>query len=127
METNPASSPTCPACGSTLRQTKEGKDAKGRQRFQCQQCARFYILAPQPRGYEADLRHQAVRLYVEGLSFRKIARILSVHHQTVINWIRQDEAIRPPAPLPKNVEVTEMDELYTFLQKKSKRSILPRS
>ena len=118
---------TCPACGSTHRQTKEGKDTKGKQRYQCQNCARFYILEPQPRGYDAELRHRAVQLYVEGLSFRKIARLLGVHHQTVILWIRADEARRPTAPMPQSVEVIEMDELYTFVEKKSAGSTLPPS
>ena len=117
----------CPSCGSTHRQTKEGKDAKGKQRYQCQNCSRFYILEPKPRGYEPELRHRAVQWYMEGLSFRKIARLLGVHHQTVILWIRADEAVRPPAPMPQSVEVIEMDELYTFVEKKSVASTLPPS
>ena len=118
MSTEPRSLPTCPACGSSHRQTKEGHDRKGKPRYQCQNCQRYYILSPTPRGHEPALHQEAARLYVEGLSFRKIARLLGVNHQTVINWIRQDEAKRPAAPLPEGVEVIEMDELYTFVQKK---------
>ena len=71
------------------------------------------------------LRHRAVCLYVAGLSFRKIARLLGVHHPTVINWIRADEAARPAAALPHSVDVIEMDELYTFAPKKTGVSMAP--
>ena len=38
-------------------------------------------------GYLDQLRRQAVAFYVDGLNFRRIARHLQVHPQTVINWI----------------------------------------
>ena len=37
-------------------------------------------------------------MYVDGLNFRRIARHLSVNHQTVINWIRAPAANIPPLP-----------------------------
>ena len=39
----------------------------------------------------------ALKMYVDGLNFRRIARLLSVSHQTVINWVN-DAAQRLPAP-----------------------------
>ena len=119
METQTPLTLSCPACGSSYRQTKDGKNLSGKQRYQCHDCSRLYLLDPKPRGYEAPLRQQAAGLYVEGLSFRKIARLLKVHHQTIINWIRAEEASRPAALLPENVEAVEMDELYTFVEKKT--------
>ena len=112
---------TCPRCGSTHRQTKEGYNPTGKQRYQCQDCGRFYLLAPDPPGYPLEMRQQALRLYADGLSFRQAARHLKVNHQTVINWINADAAKRAKTapPLPEQVEVVEMDELYTFSQKKS--------
>ena len=115
MENSP---PGCPACGSQHRQTKEGSDRKGQQRYQCQNCRRFYILHPTLRGKETELKHRALQMYVEGLGFRRIARLLGVPHQSVINWVRNDEKKRPPAPLPDTVETIEMDEIYTFIEKK---------
>ena len=81
---------------------------------------------PKTRGYDLDLRRQALKLYVDGTSFRRIARHLSVNHQTVINWVNQGAANLPAPPLPKErqkeapVETLELDELFTFVsQKKS--------
>ena len=65
-------------------------------------------------------------MYIDGLNFRRIARHLSVNHQSVINWIRAAVANIPPPPTSAArqgelaVEVLELDELYTFVaQKKS--------
>lgn len=37
-------------------------------------------------GYEATVRDQAVKLYLEGMNLRRMGRILGVHHQSVANW-----------------------------------------
>ena len=78
------------------------------------------------RGYNLALRRQALKLYVDGMNFRRIARHLEVNHQTVINWVNQAAANLPAPPLPKerqsekSVDTLELDELYTFVsQKKS--------
>ena len=125
MEPSLTSTPTCLACGSTHRRTKEGTDAKQQQRCPCQSCRRFYIRSPQTHGYDATLRHDAVRLYMQGLWFRKIGRLLGVPHQSVINGVRHEEATRPAAALPASVNGIERDELYTFVEEKTRPSMLP--
>lgn len=40
---------------------------------------------PQHRGYSEEKRLEAIQLYVDGTNFRRFARQLGVHHQTVIN------------------------------------------
>ena len=76
---------------------------------------------PKTRGYDLDLRRQALKLYVDGTNFRRIARHLSVNHQTAINWVNQAAANLPAPPLPKErhtevaAEVLEFDELFTFV------------
>ena len=63
-----------------------------------------------------------MRLYVDGMNFRRIARQLGVNHQTVINWINAHVAHLPQQPtLPDEVTVVEQDELFTFIgDKKTK-------
>ena len=112
----------CPACGSVHRQIKYGKNSTGKQQYQCHDCKRRYVQDPQPNALAPSLRQQAVRLYLEGNNFRRSARLLGVNHQTVINWIRQEEAAQPPAPLPEKTIVIEMDELYALHQKKGSGS-----
>jgi len=65
----------------------------------------------------------ALRLYVEGNSQRAIGRILGVSQQSVANWINDYVDKLPPAPMPFKPQDAELDELYTFVQKKKTKSI----
>jgi transposase len=73
-------------------------------------------------GYDQATREMAVRLYLEGMSFRGVGKVLNVHYLSVINWVNAQAATLPeqvtdPAP----TETVETDELFTFIgQKKSK-------
>ncbi len=106
---------TCPACESKERQVKNGLNPSGSQRYRCQGCGRVYTPAPKPLGYEAAVRQQAIQLYVDGQNQRRIARTLGVNHQSVANWIRAHAQQLPPAPLPEVSQVSELDELFTFV------------
>lgn len=112
---------TCPKCAQTRYQIKDGLTGAGSQRVRCRPCGHRYTAAPKAQGYRAELRTQALKLSVDGLNFRRIARVLGVHHQTVINWVTAAAERLPEAlPAPAAVETVELDELYTFVgQKKS--------
>jgi len=112
----------CPHCQESSQQIKIGFNASGSQRWRCKACGRKYTPQPKPQGYRDEIRQQAVRLYVDGLNYRRIARHLGVHHQTVINWINAHIAALPEMPpLPEEITVVEQDELYTFVgDKKTK-------
>lgn len=69
-------------------------------------------------GYPEALRQQAVKLYVDGMNYRRIARHLRVDHKSVINWVKAYTDQLPPAPVPSDVNNAELDELFTFVGKK---------
>lgn len=81
-----------------------------------------YTPVRQHHGYAPELRHQAVRLYVDGTNFRRIARQLGGNHQTVINWINAYVATLPPAVVPAQPDTLELDELQTFVGEKKTKS-----
>ena len=110
----------CPYCHATSKQVKNGKNDSGSQRYQCRVCQRRYTPEPKENGYPTVLRQQAVKLYADGVSFRRIARHLGVDHVTVMHWVKAHADQLPDAPLPaeKPLHVVEMDELYTFVGKK---------
>ena len=81
-----------------------------------------YTPEPYLNGYNKDKKITALRLYLEGNSMRGIGRLLNIHHQTVANWLEELADKLPPAPLPENVEVGELDEMYTSIQGKDKKS-----
>jgi transposase len=69
----------------------------------------------------------AMRLYLEGNSQRAIGRILKIGQQTVANWVEAYVDKLPPASMPEQPQEAELDELYTFLQKKKTKSTSQRS
>jgi transposase-like protein len=114
---------TCPKCQAQTRQVKSGRNATGSQRYKCQQCGSRYTPEPKPSGYEERVREQAVKLYVDGMSFRRIARHLGVNHQSIINWVNAHIARLPAqTPQPERVTTIEMDELFTDVSKKKTKS-----
>ena len=71
-------------------------------------------------------------LYIEGLSFRRIARVLGVNHQTVVNWVTAHQKVLEQSgekTLPSeeaalaSCEVVELDEIHTFIgQRRDKQT-----
>lgn len=112
----------CPHCQSEERQVKSGLTEVGSQRYKCQVCQRRYTPKPKPRGYSSEVRLKAVRMYVDGMNLRRIARHLGVSHQSVANWVNAFAARLPNAPVPENIDTVELDELYTFIQRKKTAS-----
>jgi len=90
-------------------------------------CGCKYTPEPKPRGYPAEMRQQALRLYVDGMNLRRIGRHLGIHHRTVSLWVKAHAANLPEAPMPEEVKEAEMDELFTFIGHKKTESTSLRS
>lgn len=113
---------TCLHCNATAL-VKAGCNPSGSQRYQCKVCHRYCTPTPNPQGYSEPERKRALEFYLEGLGLRRIARFLNTHHQTIANWINQYHAQLPHTPpQPPTSEVTELDELYTFVGSKKTES-----
>ena len=120
----------CPHCQSARRQNKAGFTRFKSQRYRCAACARVYTPVPKPQGQPASVRQEAVRYSLEGLSQRKVARLLGVSQQSVANWLTQaaltlqqmqahGKTPLVPAGLAAFSEgVMEQDEHYTFCNAK---------
>ena len=105
----------CPHCQNEEDQVKAGKTRTGSQRYKCKPCKRVYTPEPKHQGYPDEIRHEAVRMYIDGQNFRRIARHLGVDHKSVINWVNAHAAQQKQAPMPDDVNNAEMDELFTFI------------
>ena len=108
----------CPHC-QTENVVKNGISMHGRQRFLCRRCHRTFG-EQDGRRVSADTQAQAQRLYLEGVGFRGIERLLGVSHVSVMNWVKAKAQALPPWPGvdPAEVEWVECDELCTFIGKK---------
>jgi uncharacterized protein YjcR len=60
-----------------------------------------------------------VKLYLDGMNYRRVGRQLGVDHVTVMNWVR-DEALRTPVLPPETTtsSALELDELFTAIAPK---------
>jgi transposase-like protein len=118
---------SCPKCHRTERQNRAGKTGGGSQRYRCMYCQIKYTPEPKAWAYDEQTRQEALELYVDGMSFRRIARHLGVHHRTVSLWVKAKAGRLPEAPVPEEVKNAEMDELFTFIGEKKSRSTSSRS
>ena len=76
----------CPKC----RSEKLVKDGiiKTRQRYLCKDCDYRHTVVCKSTGKSAEIKRMALMMYLEGLGFNSIARILKVSHVAVLKWIR---------------------------------------
>ena len=101
---------------------KDGKNPSGSQRYKCKACKSRYTPQPKLIGYSEAFKLQAIKLYVDGMNLRRIARHLEISPQSVSNWVNAYVAQLPNAPTPEEVEKVELDELFTFIGEKKTKS-----
>ncbi len=112
----------CPECNST--HIRKNGSRKGKQRYICADCQRqFLSVYEPPKGYSNNLKRECLELYLNGMGFRAIERVKHVHHTTIIHWVKQLGSRLEDAPLESKIpEVTELDELQTFVGSKKTNS-----
>lgn len=78
---------TCPQCQSK-KVVKSGV-VKEKQRYKCKDCG--YHFTVNKIGKQIDMYYvtKALQLYLEGLTYREIERILGVSHVSVMNWVKK--------------------------------------
>ena len=126
MEYNPTQwalhniSMKCPKCEST-QISKNGRH-HGNQNYICLHCGRQFVESYSPKGYSDDVKQLRLKMYLNGMGFRGIERVTGINHNTIINWVRQAGKALPDAPESDEIpEVTELDELQTFVGAKKIR------
>ena len=110
----------CPKCSSVER-IKAGLSNAKMQRFKCKGCGCHYTRSDK-KGYPLILRRQAIQLYLSGLGFRAVGRILNVSNVTVLNWVHGlKEQLDDFKSLEVNkVKVLEINEVYKHIRSKNK-------
>jgi transposase-like protein len=83
----------CPRCQS-YEVVKSGI-VGGRQRHKCKSCAFFFTVDKLGKRIDPYYVTKALQLYMEGLSFREIERLLGISHVSVMNWVKQYNIQKP--------------------------------
>ena len=108
---------TCPVC-SSLNIKKNGINKQGKQRYRCKECARQFILKYSYRAYLKYIRELIVPMCLNGSGIRDISRVLRVSATTVMKVIDREAKNLPKAELPAQIADAELDEMWTFIEKK---------
>ena len=107
----------CPHCQS--EDIAKSGVVKGRQRFRCRSCNYHFTVLKQGKNIDPYYVIKALQLYIEGVTFREIERILGISHVSVMNWVR-----RYNIKAPENYEyrptykVLSHGELLEFLARR---------
>ena len=105
----------CPSC-------EKSHYVKHVQRYLCKCCGYKFTVAKRGKAIEKQYVVRAVQLYLEGMGFRAIKRVLGVSHVSVMNWVKQlGEGIELIRMEEKEVAVAEVDELCSFVGAKKIR------
>jgi transposase-like protein len=104
----------CPKCNSD--QIRKDGVVNEKQRYLCKKC--YYHFTVLERGMPKEIKRQAIELYLEGLGFRSIERILKVSNVSIMKWVKKlgielDNIRRRDKP-----EIVEMDEMHTYVEGK---------
>ena len=105
----------CPKCDSA-EAIKSGV-ISGRQRFKCRQCGYHYTVAKVGREVDSYYVIKALQLYIEGVSYREIERLLGVSHVSVMNWVKKYGVKAPRQPdYHPTYKILNHKELAEFFQ-----------
>lgn len=77
----------CPKCQS-YRIIKSGI-VNNKQRYNCKSCSYYFTVDKIGKSIDSYYVTKALQLYLEGLSYREIERLLGVSHVSVMNWVKQ--------------------------------------
>jgi len=112
----------CPKCYSDYYVKNGIKYDK--QRYKCKKCG-CHFTQSHKRGASLETKLLALQLYLEGMGFRPIGRILKVSNVTVLHWMRTlGKSIKTyiHTQMPddiRHVDVIELDEMWHFTKKKN--------
>lgn len=83
----------CPNCQS-INAIKSGIVNK-KQRYKCKDCNYNYTVNKVGKSIDSYYVNKSIQLYLEGLSYREIERLLGVSHVSVMNWVKKYNIKRP--------------------------------
>lgn len=78
---------SCPKCQGIII-VKSGI-IKDRQRYLCKSCNYYFTVNKLGKKIDDYYVTKALQLYLEGLSYREIERIIGVSHVSISNWVKE--------------------------------------
>ncbi|GGG51058.1 IS1/IS1595 family N-terminal zinc-binding domain-containing protein [Bizionia arctica] len=111
----------CPNCSSESY-IKSGI-VNDRQRYKCKDCGYFFTVNKLGKKIDDYYVNKALQLYLEGLTYREIERILGVSHVSIMNWVKKYNIKRPyKTDYHPTYKILNANELSRYFQDTSNLS-----
>ena len=101
----------CPKCQST--EIRKDGIVKQKQRFKCKICN--YHFTVQQIGKPISKRREAFILYLAGLDYRKIGKLINVSHVTIYNWLKNISGNKKQIKA-KKLKTVQMESVIKHLE-----------
>jgi IS1 family transposase len=88
-------------------------------RYQCKGCQYHYTVKQKSDVRFPETRQLAIDLYLEGMGFRAIGRVLKVSNTSVLGWVKKSGKAVLLQAATEPVDVAELDEMHTYVGKKN--------
>ena len=109
---------SCPKCQNN-HIIKSGV-INNKQRYLCKKCSYFFTVNKIGKKIDDYYVTKALQLYLEGLSYREIERIIGVSHVTISNWVKMFNIKKPShADYHPTYKIFSHLELVEYLKNKS--------
>lgn len=107
----------CPSC-SAENYVKSGI-VGGRQRYKCKDCGYHFTVSKMGKSIDDYYVNKALQLYLEGLTYREIERVLGISHVSVMNWVKKYNIKRPTrTKVHPSYKILTAEELGAYFSKK---------
>lgn len=107
----------CPKCKSS-QSTKNGKTNARKQRYKCKNCNYPFSVERRCTEKTDEQKRLALQLYLAGMGFRAIGRVLNISYGTIFQWVKKwgEQTELPKSEEP--IQIVELDEIHTYFQHK---------
>ncbi|TCP22644.1 Homeodomain-like domain-containing protein [Tenacibaculum skagerrakense] len=117
---------SCPNCNS--EEVIKSGIIKNRQRYKCKKCSYYFTVNKLGKKIDDYYVNKALQLYLEGLTYREIERILGVSHVSVLNWVKKYNIKRPYSgnyhPTYKILSASELSKYFQNTENLYKSGVL---
>ncbi|CAM3849745.1 transposase [Flavobacterium branchiophilum] len=111
----------CPKCQNTTL-SKSGV-INSKQRYLCKKCNYYFTVNKLGKKIDDYYVTKSLQLYLEGLSYREIERIIGVSHVTISNWVKAFKIKKPShGNYHPTYKIFNHTELVEFIKKKEQLS-----
>lgn len=109
---------TCPKCHE--KNLIKAGIINNRQRYKCKNCNYYFTVKKLGKQIDNYFVIKALQLYLEGLSYREIERIIGVSHITISSWIKKYNIKRPQiSEFHPSYKVFKNSELVEYMKDES--------